>query len=296
MRAAIGRAQVLSKARGLSASQHRFWAGAAAGEGRQLAGLNREAGVERAWRGQLGTADAALTREIRAAGGLPSLAGPVRSWKAQLAAHQYTIGQINRMLNARGPAKAAGEPAGLTALQISREGQTYLNAWRSRAGGGYGAAHGPQTLNQQIPAMQAAIGRAATLSRAPGLSAGQHRFWAGAAADETKRLAVLRKETDRRAGMARAAGRPQRGSRTGHRRGRGAAVPGGKRQELEGAAGRAHVHDRADQRDGRADRRAAGHREPPEDHPHLWRGCGQHDRGGAVRRRWARSPARPAAA
>ena len=42
--------------------------------------------------------------------------------------------------------------------------------------------------------MSAAIGRAKSLSGAGGLSAGQHKFWAAAAADETKRLGVLKSE------------------------------------------------------------------------------------------------------
>jgi len=86
------------------------------------------------------------------------------------------------------------KPVSLTADQIARQGQTYLNAWRSRRGGGFGAAWGPIVVNEQIARMQAAIGRATTLSHAPGLSAGKHRFWANAALDEQKRLAVLKRE------------------------------------------------------------------------------------------------------
>jgi cell wall-associated NlpC family hydrolase len=77
---------------------------------------------------------------------------------------------------------------------FARQGQTWLNAWRSRRAGGWGAAWGPIVLNEQIPRMAAAAGRATTLSHAPGLSAGQHKFWANAAADERKRLTVLKKE------------------------------------------------------------------------------------------------------
>jgi hypothetical protein len=87
-----------------------------------------------------------------------------------------------------------GYASGGTVTPAERKGQTYLNAWRSRHGGGFGAAHGPVVLNEQIPRMQAAIGRAATLSHAPGLSPGKHRFWASAAADEKRRLAVLKSE------------------------------------------------------------------------------------------------------
>jgi hypothetical protein len=84
--------------------------------------------------------------------------------------------------------------AGGGVTPAERAGQTWLNAWRSRRGGGFGAAWGPIVLNQQIPNMQAALGRATTLSHASGLSAGKHRFWAAAAADERKRLAVLKRE------------------------------------------------------------------------------------------------------
>ena len=87
-----------------------------------------------------------------------------------------------------------GYAAGGPVTAAERAGQTWLNAWRSRRGGGYGAAWGPVVLNQQIPNMQAAVGRATTLSHASGLSSGQHRFWANAAADEKRRLAVLNKE------------------------------------------------------------------------------------------------------
>src|SRR6185437_14946821 len=68
---------------------------------------------------------------------------------------------------------------------VGRQGAAYLKAWQTRHGGGFGAAWGPTVLNQQIPEMAAAMRRAQTLAGAPGLSPGQHRFWAGAAADET---------------------------------------------------------------------------------------------------------------
>ena len=76
MTAALGRARTLAGAPGLSAGQHRFWAGAAASEARLLATLRKELTVERDWRGQLGLGELALDREIRAAGNLPGLAGP----------------------------------------------------------------------------------------------------------------------------------------------------------------------------------------------------------------------------
>jgi hypothetical protein len=90
--------------------------------------------------------------------------------------------------------KPGQKPLSLSAEQTARQGQTYLNAWRSRHGGGYGAAWGPVVVNQQIADMQAAIGRANALAKAPGLSAGKHRFWANAALDEKRRLGVLNRE------------------------------------------------------------------------------------------------------
>ncbi len=98
MQAAIGRATTLSKAGGLSAGQHRFWANAAADEKKRLAVLKKELTVERTWRGQLGATDVTLAKEIAAAGNLPSLRGNVKSWKAQKAPHEYTIAQISKML------------------------------------------------------------------------------------------------------------------------------------------------------------------------------------------------------
>jgi SLT domain-containing protein len=77
---------------------------------------------------------------------------------------------------------------------VAGQGAAYLKAWRTRHGGGFGAAWGPVVVNQQIAAMTAAVQRAKALSGARGLSAGQHRFWAASAADETRRLGVLNKE------------------------------------------------------------------------------------------------------
>lgn len=88
------------------------------------------------------------------------------------------------------PGMAAGGPI----TKAERAGQTWLNAWRSRRGGGFGAAWGPKVVNEQIPEMQQAINRATILSKAGGLSAGKHRFWANAVADEKKRLVVLKRE------------------------------------------------------------------------------------------------------
>ena len=77
---------------------------------------------------------------------------------------------------------------------VAQQGRAYLKAWRTRHGGGFGAAHGPVVLNEQIARMTAAVHRAQALAGAGGLSPGQHRFWASAAAGEKKRLAVLHKE------------------------------------------------------------------------------------------------------
>ena len=77
---------------------------------------------------------------------------------------------------------------------VAGQGAAWLKAWQNRAGGGFGAAWGPTAVNQQIPEMAAAIQRAKALSGAAGLSPGQRRFWAAAAADETRRLGVLGKE------------------------------------------------------------------------------------------------------
>jgi hypothetical protein len=98
MQAAIGRATTLSHAGGLSAGQHKFWAGAAASEGRLLATLLKERTTERAWRTQLGVSELGLDKEIRAAGNLKSLAGPVRGWKAQLGRDKATVTAISKML------------------------------------------------------------------------------------------------------------------------------------------------------------------------------------------------------
>jgi hypothetical protein len=78
--------------------------------------------------------------------------------------------------------------------QVGTQGAAWLKAWQSRHGGGFGAAWGPASVNQQIPEMAAAVQRAKALSGASGLSPGQHRFWAATAADETKRLGVLGRE------------------------------------------------------------------------------------------------------
>jgi hypothetical protein len=98
MAAAIGRAKTLAGAPGLSAGQHKFWAGAAAGETRLLATLLKERTTERAWRTMLGVNELGLDKEIRAAGSLPSLAKNVRGWKAQMGRDKATVAAISGML------------------------------------------------------------------------------------------------------------------------------------------------------------------------------------------------------
>jgi hypothetical protein len=104
---------------------------------------------------------------------------PSAAWAHERAFNWYSEGGLV-------PGFASGGVAG--------QGAAWLKAWQTRHGGGFGAAWGPKVLNQQIPEMAAAVQRAKALSGAAGLSPGQHRFWAAAAADETKRLAVLGKE------------------------------------------------------------------------------------------------------
>jgi hypothetical protein len=98
MTAAIGRAQALAGAKGLSAGQHKFWANAAADEKKRLGVLHSELTTERAWRYQLSLNELALDKEIRAAGNLKSLAGPVRGWKSQLARDKATVTAVSKML------------------------------------------------------------------------------------------------------------------------------------------------------------------------------------------------------
>lgn len=90
---------------------------------------------------------------------------------------------------------AAGGMVGMASGgSVSQQGSAYLNAWRTRHGGGFGAAWGPVVVNQQIAAMQAAQHKASVLSHATGLNATQHRHYAAVAADEAKRLNVLKHE------------------------------------------------------------------------------------------------------
>jgi hypothetical protein len=104
---------------------------------------------------------------------------PANAWAHERANNWYAKGGLV-------PGYASGGVAG--------QGAAYLKAWQTRHGGPYALAVGPKVLNEQIPEMQAAIGRAKALAGAGGLSAGQHKFWANAAAGETRLLATLLKE------------------------------------------------------------------------------------------------------
>jgi hypothetical protein len=110
MSAAAGRARTLSRAGGLSAGQHRFWANTAASESRLLATYGKELTTERAWRTQLGLNELGLDKEIRAAGNLKSLAGPVKDWKAQLGRDKATVTAISKMLGYSNAYLAAHKP------------------------------------------------------------------------------------------------------------------------------------------------------------------------------------------
>jgi hypothetical protein len=139
MQAAIGRATTLSRAGGLTAGQHKFWAGTAAGEKRLLATLKKEMTTEKAWSGQLTGTDATLAREIAAAGTLPQLAGNVKAWKSQIAAHLHTIGDIRGMI---GAAAAPGTPGGPVLPAITH---TYGGDVANNLGAVLQAALGPFT-------------------------------------------------------------------------------------------------------------------------------------------------------
>ena len=110
MAAAVHRAQALAGASGLSPGQHRFWAGAAAGEKKRLAVLHKELTTERAWRYQLQLGELGLDSEIRAAGNLPGLAGPVKEWKAQLGRDKARVAAISKMLGYSDAYLAAHKP------------------------------------------------------------------------------------------------------------------------------------------------------------------------------------------
>ena len=98
MAAAQRNAQTLSRASGLTAVQRRHYTAAAVDEGKRLAVLNRELGLERTWRGQLGTSDTTLARDIAAAGNAPALAKNAAGWKAQMSRQKATIAGISKML------------------------------------------------------------------------------------------------------------------------------------------------------------------------------------------------------
>ena len=106
------------------------------------------------------------------------------------------------------PGYAQGRPGPRVRVRRHRRqaGADVAERLASRHGGGFGAAHGPVVVNEQIARMAAAMHRAQALAGAGGLSSGQHRFWANTAADEKKRLGVLRQGAGHRAGVALPAG------------------------------------------------------------------------------------------
>ena len=127
----------------------------------------------------------------QAAGG--SHAGPQLSWM-----DSYIRGRYGNPVSAAAHERAYNWYAGgglvpgfASGGSVPRQGAAWLKAWQTRHGGG---AHGPVVLNEQIARMAAAVHRAQALAGAGGLSPGQHRFWASAAAGEKKHLAVLNKE------------------------------------------------------------------------------------------------------
>jgi hypothetical protein len=98
MQAAMHRNTILAHATGLTSRQHKHYAALAADERKRLVTLNRELGVERTWRGQLGSTDTTLQSYISAAGATPALKKNVIAWRAQITAHKHTISEISRML------------------------------------------------------------------------------------------------------------------------------------------------------------------------------------------------------
>ena len=130
MSAAVGRAQSLAGAGGLSPGQHRFWANTAAGEKKHLAVLRKELTTERAWRYQLQLNELGLDRQIRAAGNMPGLAGPARGWKAQMGRDKATVAAISKMLGYTDAHYAAGE--GAPPGEAAREAAAADAARRSR--------------------------------------------------------------------------------------------------------------------------------------------------------------------
>ena len=129
-------------------------------------------------------------------GGHPLFAADLRKY----------LGQINVTASGTVPASPGsvsvppGSSSGglpvihLSPKQIASEGSIWLNAWRSRRGGGFGAAWGPIVVNQQIAAMEALLHKNQVLSKAAGLTGQQHSHYAALAADEKKRLNTLKTE------------------------------------------------------------------------------------------------------
>jgi hypothetical protein len=107
MTAAQHAAQVLSGASGLTGKQHAHYKAVAVGDARRLAVLHRELGIERQWRGQLGSSDTQLASFIAAAGHNPALAKNVTGWKTQIGRQKATIAGISKMLGYSDAQRAA---------------------------------------------------------------------------------------------------------------------------------------------------------------------------------------------
>lgn len=197
----LGRDATLAAA-SLPASQHRYYANAAAWWRKHRDALIHERNTMGAWRAQLGASDRAISTWITAAGSSRSLAPSVARWKKQRAWQAYEIAVISHMLGptaAQVAAAARAHPApkpapGPTASQVSAQGTAFLKAWQTRHGGGFGAAWGPTPVNPQIDNMTAAQKRSATLAAAPGLTAAQRKAWTATAADQKKRITALTAE------------------------------------------------------------------------------------------------------
>ena len=77
---------------------------------------------------------------------------------------------------------------------IDQSANSYLSAWSNRKGGGFGAAWGPDVINQQIAAMESAFNENNSLAGASGLTAAQRSTFKNAATTDKSKLAVLNKE------------------------------------------------------------------------------------------------------
>ena len=214
---------------------------------------------------------------------------PANAWAHERAYNWYSGGGLV-------PGFASGGSVGT-------QGAAWLKAWQTRHGGGWGSAWGPVVLNEQIDRMKAAIGRAKSLSGAGGLSAGQHKFWAAAAADETKRLGVLGKELTTERAWRYQLGLDELGAGQGDPRSREPAVAGRPGQGVEGGAGPGQGHRRRHQQDAGVLRRVPGRAPGGETgpgaargYPLLTAGTSRTTSARSCPPRWGRSRAPPAAA